>query len=44
MKTKPTSTTIAAQEPATKTMGTKAKEITTQRTTNKKSQSMYQSH
>ena len=44
IKTKTTSTTIAAQEPATKTMGTKAKKITTQRTTTRKSQSMYQSH
>ena len=44
IKTKTTSTTKAAQEPATKTMGTKAKKITTQTTTTRKSQSMYQSH
>ena len=35
-KNKTTLTIIAAQEPATKTMGTKAKEITTQRTTTRK--------
>ena len=34
---------IAAQEPATKTMETKAKEITTQRTPTRRNQSMYQS-
>ena len=44
IKTKTTSTIITAQEPATKTMGTKAKEITTPRATTNKSQSMYQSH
>ena len=38
-----TSTIIAAQEPATKTMETKAKEITTQRTPTRRSQSTYQS-
>ena len=42
-KNKTTSTIITAQEPATKTMATKAKETTTPRTTTKKSQSMYQS-
>ena len=44
IKTKTTSTIITAQEPATKTMATKAKETTTPRTTTKKSQSTYQSH
>ena len=44
IKTKTTSTIIAPQEPATKTMETRAKEITIQRTTTKKNQSMYQSH
>ena len=43
IKTKTTSTIITAQEPATKTMATKAKETTTPRTTTKKSQSTYQS-
>ena len=43
IKTKTTSTIIAAQEPTTKTMETRAKEITTQRTTTRKSQLMYQS-
>ena len=38
IKTKTTSTIITAQESATKTMGTKAKEITAPRTTTKKSQ------
>ena len=38
IKTKTTPTIITAQEPATKTKGTKAKEITTPRTTTKKSQ------
>ena len=42
-KIKTKTTIIAAQEPATKTMETKAKEVTTQRTTTRKSQSMYQS-
>ena len=42
-KTKTTSTIIAAQEPTTKTMETKAKEITIQRTTIRRSQSTYQS-
>ena len=42
IKTKTTLPIITAQEPATKTMATKAKEITTPRTTTKKSQSMYQ--
>ena len=44
IKIKKTSTIIAAQEPTTKTMETKAKEITIQRTTTRRSQSMYQSH
>ena len=43
IKAKTTSATIAAQEPATITMETKAKEITTQRTPTRRSQSMYQS-
>ena len=43
IKTKTTSTIIAPQEPATKAMETKAREITIQRTTTRKSQSMYQS-
>ena len=34
---------LATQEPTTTTMETKAKEITIQRTTIRKSQSMYQS-
>ena len=42
-KQKTTSTIITAQEPATKTMATKAKETTTPRTTTKKSQSTCQS-
>ena len=41
IKTKTTSTIITAQEPATKTMGTKAKETTMPRTTTKKNQSTY---
>ena len=44
IKTKTTLTIIAVQELATKTIRTKAKEVTTPRTTTKKSQSMYQSH
>ena len=44
IKAKTTSTIIAAHEPATKTMATKAKEITTQGTPTRRSQSMYQSH
>ena len=43
IKQKTTSTIITAQEPATKTMATKAKETTTLRTTTKKSQSTCQS-
>ena len=43
IKAKTTSTIIAAQGPATKTMETKAKEITTQRIPTRKSQSVYQS-
>ena len=43
-KTKTTSTMIAAQEPTTKTMETKAKETPIQGTTIRRSQSMYQSH
>ena len=42
-KKKTTSTIITAQEPTTKTMETKAKEITMLRTTIRRSQSMYQS-
>ena len=44
-KTNKTSAIIlATQEPTTKTMETKAKEITIQRTTIRKNQSTYQSH
>ena len=42
-KNKTTSTIVKAQEPATKTMETKAKEVTILRTTTMRSQSMYQS-
>ena len=43
IKAKTTSAIIKTQDPATKTMATKAKETVTPRTTTRKSQSMYQS-